>query len=128
MQPKILKTGLAEYTAQIWTGKNESGAQPIGDTVLILPDEGAERTSGGVFIDARTQERHTLASETGILVDAGPGAWKWSSDRSRPFEGITPSIGQRVWFTRYSGQLIQGDDGKTYRVMTDNCVGAIKAA
>lgn len=127
MQPKILKTGLAEYTPQVWTGENESGARPIGDTVLVLPDEGAEKTAGGVFIDPRTQERHTLASETGILVDMGPGAFAWSADRSRPFEGDKPKVGSRVYFTRYSGQLIRGDDDKTYRVMMDNCVGAVKA-
>lgn len=127
MEPKLLKTGIAEYVPQVWGGENQSGAKPLGDYVLLMPDTAAEQTSGGVFIDPRTAERHTLASETGILVAMGDQAFVWNADRSRKWDGERPQVGQRVYFTRYAGQLVHGKDGRTYRVMEDKCIGAVMA-
>lgn len=126
MQPKLLKTGLSEYVPQQWSGTNQSGAVPLGDYVLVMPDLAAEQSSGGVFIDPRTVERHTLAAETGILVAMGDQAFGWNADRSRRWEGSRPNIGQRVYFTRYAGQVILGADGRTYRVFEDKNIGATR--
>jgi co-chaperonin GroES (HSP10) len=109
----------------VWTGKNESGASPIGDYVLVMPDLAADKSSGGVFIDPVTVDRHTLASETGIIVALGDQAFAWNADRSRRWEGEKPEPGQRVYYTRYAGQVVHGDDGRTYRCMEDKCIGAV---
>lgn len=127
MQPKMLRTAFSEYVPQVWNGKNESGALPIGDYVLVMPDIAADKSSGGVFIDPVTVDRHTLASETGILVALGDQAFEWSADRTRKWDGVKPQAGQRVYFTRYSGQIVSGDDKRTYRVMEDKCIGGVKA-
>ena len=127
MQPKLLKTELGEFSTAIFTGKNESGYDPMGDRVLVLPDQGSEKTSGGTFLDQETLERITAAAETGILVACGDEAFVWNSDRRRKWEGRKPEIGQRVYFERYAGALIRGDDGKTYRCMDDKAVACIRS-
>ena len=60
-----------EYWKAEYSGKNESGFNPVGDKVLIIPDQGAETTSGGVMLTPEMIERHTLASETGVVVEVG---------------------------------------------------------
>ena len=125
MQPKLLSKTLATYTPAAWTGKNESGIFPIGDRVLVLADEAAERTAGGIEIPQEVTYRMTLAAEAGVVVEIGDGAFKWNSDKVTPFAGRLPTPGVRVCIEKYSGQTIKGDDGKMYRLMESACIGAI---
>ncbi len=126
MKPSLLKTGLGQYVETAYSGKNESGATAFGDHVLILPDEAAEKTAGNVYIPEQLRERQGMASETGMLVAVGDDAFVWAANGHK-IEGRKPKVGDRVYFTRYAGQELVGDDGKKYRLMTDACVGAIKA-
>jgi chaperonin GroES len=134
MQPKLaaamkrLLTPLGEYIPAQWSGKNTSGILPIGDRVLVLPDKAPDESAGGIKFTEAQQDRDGLAAETGILVALGEAAWKWNSDRTRPFDGTRPEIGQRVWFERYAGSVQYGKDGVAYRLMDDKCVGAVAVA
>lgn len=130
MKPKLLsstpfKTALGEYVPAQWTGGNTSGRDPIGDRVLILPDDAADITAGGIHLTADLVGRHSMAAEAGVLVAAGEGAFTWNSDRQTPFAGRKPQPGDRVCIERYSGQLITGDDGKVYRLCESVCIGAV---
>jgi co-chaperonin GroES (HSP10) len=131
MQPKLmvankrLLTPLGEYVPAEWSGENTSGIIPIGDRVLVLPDKAPDRSSGGVVFTEIQQDRDGLAAETGVLVALGEAAWKWNSDRTRPFDGTKPKVGQRVWFERYAGAIQYGRDGVAYRLMDDKAVGAV---
>lgn len=125
MEPKLIKTWNAEYVKTNWNGKNESGVTPIGDRVLVLADKAADRTSGAVFLPEQLTERQSMAAESGVLVEAGDDAWTWNSDRTRPFGGRRPMVGDRVIFQKYAGQLVLGDDGELYRLMDDNSIAAI---
>lgn len=127
MEAKLLKTTQAEYLISEYSGKNESGYRPIGDRVLVLPDVAAEKTSGNVFIPGTVQESQSYAAETGVLVELGEAAFLWNSDRTRKFEGSRPKPGERVFFDRYSGGVIKGKDGRTYRFMDDKAIGAVSA-
>ena len=126
MQPKLIQTELAKYTPAVWTGKNESGYLPIGDMVLILTDQVASSSSGGIKFPEDVVERLNMAAETGTIAAVGPGAFSWSHDRKRPFEGRKPSPGDYVFIERYAGQLISGKDGLKYRLMADKQVGAVR--
>jgi len=121
MEARMLKTAQATYEAAPWTGENTSGRRPFGDYVLILPDVAAEKT-GSILIPDSVKSRQTMAAETGIIAAIGDGSWKWTADRTRPFEGYAPKVGDRVDFERYAGQEILGADGQLYRMMTDKCV------
>jgi co-chaperonin GroES (HSP10) len=128
MKDKILsRTRIGEYVANAWDGENRSGITPIGDQVLVLPDAAPEQTKGGVYIDETTRERMSGAAETGVIIEIGDGAWSWNMDRTRRFEGARPVVGQRVCFTRYAGLEVFGDDGQLYRLMSDNCIGGLRA-
>lgn len=126
MRPKLIKTNLAEYNPGVFSGKNESGWEPIGDKVLVLTDQPADQTSGGVYITEDTKEHMSQAAETGILVALGPGAYVWNTDRTRPFAGRKPEAGDFVYIQRYAGQTIMGADGQLYRLMDEQCVAAVR--
>lgn len=128
MQKKILKFDQVEYEPEEWAGKDESGINPIGDRVLILPDKVKSKTSGGVYITDDLTMRHNLGATTGTVIALGDDAYTWNSDRTRPWSGSKPQIGQRVYFERYAGVIYPGDDGKAYRVVDDKCIGAVRSA
>ena len=132
MRDKILKpkymvrqaTTGAEFVPAEYTGMNESGFDPIGDKVLVLPDSASDITSGGVNLPDDMVERHTLAAETGVLISIGGGAFLWHSDGSK-WSGYKPKAGDRIYMERYAGQVLFGRDGKHYRLMNSTCIGAI---
>jgi chaperonin GroES len=127
MEAKLLKTTQAEYVEGQYSGKNESGYRPVGERILVLPDTGAERSSGGVFIPETVTEQQSYAAETGIIIEIGDGAFTWNADRTRPFAGTKPKPGDRVFFDRYSGGVMKGKDGRLYRTMDDKAIGAVSA-
>jgi chaperonin GroES len=125
--PKLLKSSQNhEFILAEYSGKNESGYMPLGDMVLIAFDKAADTTSGGISLPENIVERMDLASESGVIVALGSEAFRWIADRTREWQGYKPQPGDRVYMERYSGQLIKGVDGKTYRLATDKCVGAVK--
>lgn len=126
MQPKLLKIGDATFERAEFDGENHSGFVPIGDKVLVLPDTAADVTGGGIILTGEQVERTTLSAETGVIIALGDGAFEWNSDRSRPWSGTKPEIGERVYMQRYSGQVMMGKDERFYRVMTDVCVAAVE--
>lgn len=123
MQSRLIRTHRGEYVPAAWNGKNESGMEPWDDRVLVLTDEFATITSGGIHTTDNTKEHMDMAATTGVLVALGPNAWKWNSDRTRPFEGKRPEPGQRVYFEQYAGSFYVGDDDRMYRSMDDKCIG-----
>jgi co-chaperonin GroES (HSP10) len=131
MQPKLIPkdkvvfTPLGEYAAAKWDGKNRAGCEPINERVLILPDGAAEKTTGNVHIPQEMQERMSMAAESGVLIAISEDAWTRSADRTGPYRGKKPEVGERVYFERYAGQIHHGKDGTLYRLMDDACVGGI---
>lgn len=129
MQPRGLrKTDVAVYRIVEHDGPNYSGLEPIGDRVLILPDQATDKSHGGAYLDPLTVENFTDASETGVIVECGPDAFLWNGDRTRRWEGVKPKAGDRVCFERYSGQKHHSWDGQVYRLMDDKCIGAREKA
>lgn len=128
MRPKVVTTEHGHFDEASWSGRNESGLIPIGESVVVLPDEASEKIgkAGLLIATEETKARQSLASETGLVVAVGEGAWEWNADRTRPFKGRKPIPGDRVCFARYAGRIHIGDDDRSYRVMSDNCIAAIQ--
>jgi chaperonin GroES len=124
---EFIETTVGRYRKVAWPGSNESGITPVGDRVLVLTDEAATKSGGGIDFIAEDIDKAELAAETGVLIGVGEDAFKWNSDRSRPFAGPRPTPGQRVYFERYAGGQYKGRDGKKYRLMDDKCLGGIEA-
>jgi chaperonin GroES len=128
MQPRLLKSAANhEFKLADYNGTNESGYQPLGDSVLVAFDVASDVTSGGIILPEDMTEKMTLSAETGVIVALGSDAFLWNGDRTRKWEGTKPHPGDRVYMERYSGQLLHGDDGKIYRLCSDKCIGAVRA-
>lgn len=125
MQPRLIKTQIAEYVEIVWDGINRSGWEPTNDKVLVLPDQVAQSTSGGVMLAEETRDRHELAAQSGVIVALGTAAFAWDAEHHR-WEGDKPKPGDRIAMERYAGQLLRGDDGMTYRLMDYKCIGAMR--
>lgn len=113
MQRAVFKTALSTYIPAVWNGVNTSSWLPLGAKVLILPDQAAEETAGGIKLTADMVDRHTLASEAGVVVAKGPHCI------------IEVEPGSRVYMERYAGQLVTGHDERVYRLMDEASVGAV---
>lgn len=117
-------TDLGQYMPAQFSGENESGFYPLGERVLVLPDQPVEKHNDLIDLPDEIRERMAYAAETGTLVALGPDAFRFTADRMRKLDGERPTIGTRVFFDRYGGGMIHGMDGRIYRVMEDKCVGA----
>jgi len=96
---------------------NESGIWPVECKCLVLPDEVPTKTAGGIDISV-TADKEQQAQVKGTLVAAGPVAFEdWSSKKI--------PVGTRVFFAKYAGIYISGDDGKQYRLINDNDIMAV---
>lgn len=109
-----------------YDGTNRAKIKALSDTVLVMCDKPVTKSAGGIILTEETQENHRAAAETGVVVDVGEGAFCWNGDGVTPYQGTKPKAGDRVYFTRYAGQLVIGADGLEYRVMTSNCVGGLE--
>lgn len=116
--PKLVRTDVAEFVRSEFEGNN-SGYVPIGDRILVKVDEASGTTSGGVHLPDDTTYKLTMAAETGVIVAMGDAAFYWTFDRSRPWYGRKPRVGDHVYLERYAGRVVKGKDGVMYRVMDD---------
>ena len=122
----LYKTNIGQYDPAVWTGKNEAGCNPVGDRILVKPDKAATKTAGGIVITDKSEESITAAAEAGIIVAMGTVAFAYADrERTTPWHGDRPKVGDRVAFQRYSGLHFTGDDGEMYRSMNDYCIAAI---
>lgn len=92
---------------------NESGINPKGHRVLVLPDEVEVKTASGIITTVGAQQlREELAQVDGVVVAMGNTCY---SDQPEPW----CKVGERVVFGKYSGIIREGKDGKKYRVIND---------
>ena len=97
---------------------NNSGIQPVGVSILILPDAIEQATKSGIVLATATQlEREQLRQTDGIVIEIGPHAYYDEKPRCE--------VGQRIIMAAYSGMIREGSDDKTYRLIKDNDVIAI---
>lgn len=123
MQPHLIKGIHAEYVPAQWGGKDTSGVRVVGKTVLVLMDECAATTTGGVSLPEDLIERMSMAAESGVLVSCAAGAFLLNEDGTK-WSGPKPIPGDRVYIEKYAGKQIKGRDGKTYRIMDYGSIGA----
>lgn len=127
MEPRFIKTEHAEFECAEYAGQ-EAPLRPIGDNVLVLTDRMRETTSGGIYIPGTTADVHNAGAESGVIVAMGDDAFRFNMNRTKEYSPEQrPKVGDRVCFSRYSGQVVFRE-GTMFRLMTDNCIGAIEVA
>lgn len=124
MKPRLVDRMQGKYKPAEFKG-NPSGVNPLGKRVLVQTDEFEGTFAGGKleFVSDMV-ERMNMASESGVLVAVGPEAFSHHPDGSRWLFN-SPSPGDHVYFEKYAGLLVMGNDGIKYRLMDDGCIGAI---
>jgi chaperonin GroES len=114
----------AEFVPSDWSGVDTSGIRVVGKCVLVLVDECAPVTSGGIHLTPDMIEKFSAGCETGRLVAVSAGAFLLNEDMT-PWSGLKPRPGDRVYIEKYAGKMIRGSDGKRYRIMDYSCIGAV---
>jgi chaperonin GroES len=92
--------------------------QPIGKRVLVKPDEIEETTSGGLVLPPSASDDQK--SETGVVVKLGKGE---EDGKEISFE---VSVGDRVYFKKYSPDEVQIDDEKYFLLEANDILAVIK--
>jgi co-chaperonin GroES (HSP10) len=103
-------------TACIMNGKR---FVPIEFKVLVKPDlieetdELVKRCKAlNMELPPDVKERDKLRQITGTLIAVGGNAFD-------DFKGQLPSVGDKVYFAKYAGLMIQADDKTEFRLMND---------
>ncbi|MGC9313862.1 MAG: co-chaperone GroES [Sediminispirochaetaceae bacterium] len=68
--------------------------KPLGDRVLVKPEEVEEKTAGGIFIPQTAQEK----TQSGVVVAVGED------------ETITVKTGQKVMYDKYANTAVNMDN------------------
>ena len=95
---------------------NDSGITPIEYRVLLYPDVSEKVTAGGIVIPDTISERHQMAEIKATVVALGAKAFDEMD------AGIQP--GDRVIIAKYAGIIVEGQNGKQYRLCNDKEVVA----
>ena len=94
-----------------------SNIEPLLNKVLVLPDQVATHSPGGIAFVTQDIEREILGQTEGEVVKMDADAFKeWLNK---------PVVGDRIIFARYAGQLCE-DEGIQYRLINDKDVVAIR--
>lgn len=102
---------------------NQSGIYPIEYKVLVKPKELDDKFEGTSILRAETtKERDQHAQVEGTLVAVSPIAFTFDH---WPEDARKPEIGDQVLYAKYSGAEVEGRDGKKYRIINDQDIGAI---
>lgn len=92
--------------------------QPIGNRVLVKPDEIEERTSGGLVLPPSASEEQR--PETGTVVKLGKGK---IDGKEISFE---VSVGDRIYFKKYSPDEILIDEDKYLLLNEEDILAIVK--
>lgn len=91
--------------------------RPLADRVIVEPLEQEEKTTSGLLLPETAKEK----PQEGLIVAVGPG--RWDEDGKKRVE-MEVSLGDKVFFARYSGQEIKLAD-KKYLIMSEKDVLAV---
>jgi len=103
------------------TPLNNSGINPMGYKVLVLPQEVKTKTPGGLFLPETKVEKDGFQRREGIIVAVSPMAFTFPD---WPGHIEKPKPGDRVMFARYQADELIGRDGQTYWIMEDRSIMA----
>ena len=115
MKPRLVDRIQGKYRPAEFAGNN-SGVSPLGKKILVMTDEFEGTFAGGELVFIQEQiERMNLASESGVIIALGSEAFSHHADGTR-WVSRRPEPGEHVYFEKYAGLLVMGNDGKPRRI------------
>lgn len=100
----------------------DAGIYPVEFNVLVAPEAVEEKTKGGIILTDTIKETSQNAATRGRLIAVSPCAFDYAE---WPEGTRKPQVGDAVWLGKYAGTLIQGRDGKDYRILKDRDIAAV---
>ena len=95
---------------------NGSGIKQLCEyKCLVLPDEVAAMTAGGLHLSPQTVDREKMKTCKATFILRSENAF-------RDWGGYMPEPGDRVYVAVASGMIHKGSDGKEYRIVNDKDV------
>lgn len=99
--------------------ENTTGFNPAGAYILVLADPVKEKTTGGLYLPDNVADAQKFETEAGEIIAVGPSAFVDSGNFA---DGECYGAGRRVMFTKFSGRVVQTNDGKRWLAMKDDAV------
>jgi chaperonin GroES len=97
-------------------GEGREKITPMGDRVVVLPDEPEGVTKGGIILPDQAKK----IPVRGVVIAAGPGKRTEATGVLIPMD---VKVGDRVLYTRYAGETIESG-GKEYKILHEKDVSA----
>lgn len=98
--------------------------KPVEYKVLIKPDEEADpilkaAKASGLHLLENTSERDKMVQVWGELISLGGNAFE-------DWKGVIPKVGDRVYFAKYAGLVLEGMNDVEYRLCNDKDIAGIE--
>ena len=90
--------------------------KPLGDRLVVKPNEQDEQTSSGIFLPETAKEK----PQQGKVIAAGPGARKDDGERAK----MEVAVDDTVMYAKYAGTSIKLD-GTEYLILKETDILAI---
>lgn len=97
------------------------GIQPTEYNVLIVPAVTEEVTKGGIILTSQTKQQQDISGVQGRILAISPHAFSYVDSWG---DGQKPEIGDVVLFAKFAGTLVEGNDGREYRLLKDKDICA----
>ena len=98
--------------------------QPTGWRVLVMPYQGKEKTSSGLYIPDEIRERESVATVVAYVMKLGPLAYK-DPDTFGPEGQPGCQEGQWVCIGSYSGSRFKIDGGEVRIINDDEVIATL---
>jgi chaperonin GroES len=96
------------------------GMRARGFCVLVAPAEQEEKTIGGIILPDQVKDKGQIVEQRGRIIDVSPAAFDFAE-----FGGHAPKTGDAIVFGKLAGVLVEGHDGRKYRLLNDKDVLAV---
>lgn len=97
------------------------GIRPSEYNVLIAPEDTEEVTKGGIIIAQSIKDSNDISTMRGRLVAVSPHAFTYAEWPAKD----QPKVGDPVLYAKYAGTLVDGADGREYRICKDKDIAAV---
>ena len=84
--------------------------KPLGDRVIVVPDEQDDQTKSGLFLPESAKEK----PQQGKVIAAGPGSRKENGDRNP----LDIKLDDTVLYSKYAGTTIKLE-GQEYLILKE---------
>lgn len=96
------------------------GIRPVGHRVLVYVIPTERKTKGGIVVPESVADKQDLRQVKARVMAVGLSTWKDTVDGTPWAE-----VGDTVLIAKFAGHVVDGDDGRKYRLINDLDITAV---